>query len=84
MITSVYDNHYLYRYIDGTSYGSPAAEGGLSKSPLGFCFGRYGGSKNGVKQAYLKDARVYCTALSAEDVAQLYNNVVKMDRENNL
>lgn len=86
MFTLVYDNTYIYRYVDSVLYSKTTLTGGLSKSSFTFRFGKYGSpnSPNYCRQSYLKDARVYCTALNAEDVAQLYNNVVKMDRENNL
>lgn len=84
MFTLVYDNTYIYRYVDSVLYSKTTRTGGLSKQTFKLRFGSKYSAEVSAKQIYLKDARVYCTALSAEDVAQLYNNVFKMDRENNL
>lgn len=87
MFTLVYDNTYISRYADGILFNQTTRTGGIHTPTFGLCFGAYGklsGSSMCAQQAYLKDARTYSTALSAEDVAQLYNNVAKMDKENNL
>lgn len=86
MLTLTYDGTNVNRYVDGVMEKATAAaySTGLS-SPTALTLGRDGPNATyAVKEAYLSDFRVYCTALSASDVLQLYHTSAKIDNRQNL
>jgi len=44
----------------------------------------FGNGQSTIGDYYLSDARIYCTALSAEDILSLYHTSAKVDNKQNL
>lgn len=82
MFTLSYDGTTIRRYVDGTEYGSTSVSGTLTV-PHSLDVGRMGtGTSNyWLSNAYVSDARVYATALSAEDIKELYNVGASVDNK---
>ena len=75
MITATFDGSNIKRYVDGTLVSTHAASGTLTGGQQNLYIGRYGTSGSyGTIELYESDIRVYCTALSADDIKELYNN----------
>ena len=87
MLTATYDGSSIKRYIDGEIVSSmtQSVSGALTGTNSGFLFGHYGPNTSYyAKEAYLSDARVYATALSADDVKELYNTSMTIDDDGNV
>lgn len=86
MLTLTYDGTNVNRYVDGVmeKATSAAYSSGLS-TPTALTLGRDGPSATyAVKEAYLSDFRIYCTALSANDILALYHTSAKIDNLQNI
>ena len=84
MITETYDGATIRRYIDGVQENTTSVTGTLNGTSQSFYFGKYGTNDSyGCKQMYLSDARVYTTALSADDVMELYHTPASIDNKGN-
>lgn len=84
MLTSTFDGATICRYVDGILIHSEERTGALtSLSTLGV--GNFpGGTTYGNTQLYESDVRVYVTALSAEDILELYHTGESIDKAGNL
>ena len=74
MISATYDGTNIKRYVDGVLVNTTAVTGALTTGTLNLCIGKYYGSTvYGSIELYESDVRIYSTALSATQVAELYN-----------
>lgn len=81
MLTLSYDGTNVNRYVDGIMEKATAAafSTGLS-TPTALTIGRDGPNASyAVKEASISDFRIYCTALSADDILSLYHTAAKVD-----
>ena len=82
MFTYVFDNGEAYWYCNGAKISSSKVtyESKTLELKGGFCIGdSYSGSTwNTNFNGYLSDFRIYATALSAEDVKNLYDTPVSL------
>ena len=84
MITETYDGTIIRRYIDGVQENTTSVTGTLNGTSQSFYFGKYGTNNSyGCREMYLSDARVYTTALSPEDVLELYHTPASVDNKGN-
>lgn len=76
MMTSTFNGSTICRYIDGVLINSENRTGALTAlQTLGV--GNFpAGTTYGNTQVYESDVRIYVTALSADDILELYNNKV--------
>lgn len=84
MMTATYDGTILCRYLDGQLINSKSISGTLNGGMLTLLIGKYyqGGYNN--KKVKQSDVRVYATALSAEDVKDLYELGATIDTNGTL
>ena len=85
MITATYDGTNIKRYVDGELVQTQVAPGTLTGGALTvYIGGTYGTSTSyATKELYESDARIYATALSAEDIKELYQVSAKVDKDGN-
>ena len=86
MLTLVYDKTTVRRYYDGVqeSTNTVALSTGLS-SPTALTLFRDGPSASyACKETYLSDFRVYATALTADQIKELYNTSASIDNLGNV
>ena len=80
----VFDAIKAYYYCDGILVTSGALTGTLpSFNGIRMGLGRAGGAYRQIKET-VSDLRIYCTALSATDIKQLYEVGAKVDNKQNL
>ncbi len=80
MLSMTYDGATIIRYVDGISRSTTSITGSLTGANGSFLLGHYGPNTSyHAKEAYLADARIYATALSAEDIADLYHTPANID-----
>lgn len=80
MISMTYDGSTIIRYVDGISRSTTAISGTLTGANGKFLLGHYGPNTTYyAKEAYIADARIYATALSAEDILDLYHTPANID-----
>lgn len=85
MITATYDGTTIKRYVDGTLYSTREISGTLSGGLQTIYVGRYGTrTQYGNVDICESDLRLYCTALSADDIKSLYQTSEKIDKNGNL
>lgn len=84
MLTMTYDGANVKRYVDGVLKDTQAASGNLNTSSDKFIFGHGAATSYYCKEAYLSDARLYVTGLSADDILSLYHTSAKVDNKQNL
>lgn len=72
LITITYDGQVIRRYVDGKEYASTAAVGTLAGSTGSLLIGNYNGTQYGNKGIYTSDVRIYATALTADQIKDLY------------
>lgn len=85
MLTMTYDGAVLRRYVDGIDKKDTTISGTLTSTSCQFLFGHYGNNTSYyAKEAYLNDARIYCTALSAADIKNLYETSMFIDNNSNV
>ncbi|MCK9476352.1 MAG: LamG domain-containing protein [Candidatus Muirbacterium halophilum] len=72
MLTTVYDGTSKKGYIDGVLVGNIATGGTLTSGTQTLRIGEYTNNDYGNKDAYQDDVRIYATALSQEDITELY------------
>lgn len=86
MITATYDGATIRRYLDGkelTTYATPVS-GSLSGVTSELLIGNYGSGGYGNKNAYMSDARIYATALSAAAIQTLYESRISLNSTGDL
>lgn len=86
MLTLTYDGSIIKRYFDGVMEKSTTVSmtSGLS-SPTALVIGRNGPSSTyACKEASLSDFRIYATALSQEDILDLYHTPASIDNQGNI
>lgn len=84
MLTATYDGIAIKRYIDGEiiTNMTQSVTGTLNGANAKFLIGHYGSNTSYyAKEAYLSDARIYATALSAQDILSLYHNSALVDEQ---
>jgi hypothetical protein len=87
MITATFDGSTIRRYVDGDEVAgsSTSAAGILASGVRNLYIGNYdGGTTYGSKNYSTADARIYATALSAEDIKELYNLGASIDNNGNI
>lgn len=85
MITMTYDGSAIRRYIDAVLDNSTTVSGTLNNTSQEWYLGRYGTHNSyGSKNMYISDARLYATALSDADIADLYHTSAIVDNLGNL
>lgn len=87
MLTATYDGSNIKRYIDGVIIDTmtQTITGVLTGANGKFLLGHYGPNTSYyAKEAYLSDARIYATALSAADILELYKTAAVVDNQQNL
>lgn len=86
MITATFDGTIIRRYVDGVEVQTQSASGTLTGGTQTFYIGGpYGTNTSyGTKELYLSDARVYSTALSADDILELYHTGASIDNSGNM
>ena len=72
MLTTIYDGTSKKGYIDGVLVGNIATGGTLTSGTQTLRIGEYSNNDYGNKDAYQDDVRIYATALSQEDITELY------------
>ena len=84
MLSATYDGSAIKRYIDSELVNTTNVSGVLSNSPMQMNIGRLNSTEPyAVNEIYLSDLRIYCTALSAEDIKALYETSVSIDDKGN-
>jgi hypothetical protein len=85
MLTLSYDGNTIRRYYDGIDSKDTtiAKNTGLS-SPTAIRIGYDGQSSYACTQTFLSDFRIYSTALTAEQVKELYDTSVSIDSFGNI
>ena len=85
MISATFDGTNIKRYIDGVLMDTTAASGTLSTGNKNIYIGTYGGSTQYASKNILEsDLRIYATALSAEDIKELYSTAATIDKSGNI
>lgn len=84
MITSTFDGETIRRYVDGKEYVSTAAAGSLSGGTGELLVGNYNGTTYGNKNLCTSDVRIYATALTANQVKELYSIGATVDKGGNV
>lgn len=84
MITSTFDGTIIRRYVDGKEYASTAAAGSLSGGTGRLLVGNYNGTTYGNKNLYTSDVRIYATALTADQIKELYSIGATIDKGGNI
>lgn len=81
MLTATYDGSKIITYFDGVK----TAEGSVSllTSSRTFSLNQPSGASGRYFKGQMSDARVYATALSAEDVLELYHTAARIDNVGN-
>ena len=74
MISATYDGTNIKRYVDGVLVNTTSVSGTLTTGNLTVCIGKYYGSTvYGSIELYESDVRIYATALTQEQITELYN-----------
>jgi len=73
-----YDSSALKMYVDGVNIGS-SGKGSAFNKVLPFYLGTRFNQAN-YSDVYISDFRIYCTALSTEDILDLYHTSAKIDK----
>lgn len=87
MLTLTYDGTVIRRYLDGQEItgSSTTITGTLSGGNKLLTIGHYGtDSTYGNKNSFMSDVRLYATALTGEEIEQLYNSAAQIDNSQNL
>ena len=69
----------IKRYIDGQLVNTETVAGTMTGGNQLLTIGHYGTSTYGNKESCESDVRVYCTALSDEDILKLYQDAAYID-----
>lgn len=84
LITSTYDGTTIRRYVDGVEYASTAAVGTLAGGSGRLLVGNYNGTTYGNKELYTSDVRIYATALTQDQIKELYSIGATIDKGGNV
>lgn len=87
LLTTTFDGTTIKRYVDGvatTSTAIASAPRALQYSTGNLFIGNYNGTTYGNKNAKMCDVRLYATALSAEDILELYNTPITITNNQSL
>ena len=80
LLVSTYDGSTIRRYVDGKEYASTSAVGSLSGGIGQLLIGNYNGTQYGNKNLYVSDVRIYATALTSNDIQDLYKVGASADK----
>lgn len=84
MCTTTYDGTTIKRYVDAISEKDTTVTGTLVTSTA-FVLGHYGSRTSYYsKESYESDVRIYTTALSQQDIEELYHTSLKIDNFNKI
>lgn len=84
-IALTYDGTKICRYVDGKAYAQTNVTGTANGTSQSFYLGQYGTTTTYFNNnVWESDARIYATALSAEDIKELYENKISIDSKENL
>jgi len=78
MLTATFDGTSIKRYVDGTLVNTTSAFGTLSTGLKTLYIGKYNTDQYGDRNLLTSDVKVYATALSATQIAELYNTAVSI------
>ena len=84
MLTQTYDGTTIRRYVDGEEVSGSATSvtGTLSGGNRLLTIGHYGTDGTyGNQNSWMSDVRLYATALSAKDIAEMYKTSLQIDSE---
>jgi hypothetical protein len=85
MISATYDGTNIKRYVDGVLVNTTAVTGTLATGTLNLCIGKYYGSTvYGSVELYESDVRIYATALTQEQITELYNTSASISNNGTL
>lgn len=85
MISMTYDGENIKRYVDGIVLSTTAVTGTLNATSQEYYFGKYGTNNTyAANEMHLSDARLYATALSEEDIKELYDTSAFIDNFGNV
>lgn len=84
MITSTFDGKIIRRYVDGIEYTSTTAAGTLSGGTGKLLVGNYSDTTYGNKELYTSDVRIYATALTPNQIKELYSIGATIDKGGNV
>jgi hypothetical protein len=85
MLTLTFDGTYKKTYLDGVLVNSISSPGSLMGGLRTIAIGKYASSSSyGNLNAYEDDVRIYATALSDEDILELYQTRGSIDSHGNL
>lgn len=84
MLTMTYDGANIKRYVDAELKNTQAATGNIDRPNDKFIFGHGASTGYYCKEAYLSDARIYATALTAEQIKELYDTSASVDKNGNI
>lgn len=79
MLTTTYDGSIKKVYIDGLYVGSATYSGYLTRTISYRRIGVYGSTLTYFTNGAIDDVRIYATALSAEDIYELYKNKTSLN-----
>lgn len=84
MLTITYDGTAIRRYVDAVAYATTSVTGTLNATAQSYYVGMLGGdTAYWSSDAYMSDARIYVTALSAADIKELYQIPISVDKDGN-
>lgn len=84
MLTATYDGSNIKRYVDGELVNITAISGTLATGDKILVLGNFNSITYGDKNILKSDVRIYTTALSQEDILELYKNGASIDNQNNI
>ena len=74
MLTATFDGTSIKRYVDGTLVDTTSASGTLSTGLKTLYIGKYNTNQYGDRNLLTSDVRVYATALTQDDITNLYKH----------
>ena len=90
MLTGVYNGSNIKYYIDGVQVGSKSATGTIKQIANYLFIAAEAGAANATTPesnnfvGKISDVRIYATALSLEDIKELYQTSVSIDNKSNI
>lgn len=84
MLTMTYDGTNIKRYVDAELKNTQAATGNIDRPNDKFIFGHGTNTGYYCKETYLSDVRLYATALTIEQIKELYDTSATVDKNGNI
>ena len=84
MLTMTYDGTNIKRYVDAELKNTQAAAGNIDRPNDKFIFGHGANTGYYCKETYLSDVRLYATALTIEQIKELYDTSATVDKNGNM